>query len=110
MDSESRWTSERDGQTDIFVYELARGTLIRVTSESGNEEYPVWTPRRQTHRISIVQPILESTGTRFPGSPLMARGDAQILTESTDRCGRDHGIPRRMSLRSSPRGLERAQT
>jgi serine/threonine-protein kinase len=60
-----------NGQTDIFVYGLARGTLINVTSGGGDEEYPVGpetantsfidrSPHRRTHR------------TLFPGSALMA--------------------------------------
>jgi len=32
------------GNTDIWIYDLARGTLPRLTFEPGMDNYPVWTP------------------------------------------------------------------
>jgi len=72
----------KDGQTDIFVYEWTRGTLIKVTSESGNEEYPVWT--RDGKRIAY-RSFNPSSNPPYTLSWKLAdgTGDAQILTQST---------------------------
>ena len=72
----------RDGQTDIFVLELTRGTLINVTSESGNQEYPVWT--RDGKRIAY-RSFTPSSNPPYTLSwrPADGTGDAQILTQST---------------------------
>ena len=71
-----------NGQTDIFVYEWARGTLIKVTSESGNEEYLVWT--RDGKRIAY-RSFTQSSNPPYTLSWKRAdgTGDAQILTQST---------------------------
>ena len=71
-----------NGQTDIFVYELARGTLTKLTSESGNEEYPVWT--RDGKRIAY-RSFNPSSNPPYTLSwkPADDTGDAQILTQST---------------------------
>jgi serine/threonine-protein kinase len=36
--------SIRSGKEEIWLYDLARGTLTRLTSESGDSRNPVWTP------------------------------------------------------------------
>ena len=54
-----------NGQTDIFVHEWARGTLTKVTSGSGNEEYPVWTRDGKRITYRIIHHILESTVHAF---------------------------------------------
>jgi len=71
-----------NGQTDIFVYEWARGTLIKVTSESGNEAYPLWT--RDGRRIAY-RSFNPSSNPPYTLSwkPVDETGDAQILTQST---------------------------
>ena len=71
-----------NGQTDIFVYELARGTLEKLTSGSGNEEYPVWTPNGK--RIAY-RTFTQSSNPPYTLSwePADNSGDAQILTQST---------------------------
>ena len=71
-----------NGQTDIFVYEWARGTLIKLTSESGNEEYPVWT--RDGKRIAY-RSFNPSSNPPYTLSwkPADGSGKAQILTQST---------------------------
>jgi serine/threonine-protein kinase len=72
----------RDGHTDIFVYELARGTLIPVTSGGGDEEYPVWT--RDGKRI-VYRSFTPSSNPPYTLSWKRAdgTGEAQILTQST---------------------------
>ncbi len=34
----------RSGNTDVYVYDLARGTLTRLTFDPGEDETPVWIP------------------------------------------------------------------
>ncbi len=34
----------RDNNTDVWVYDLGRGTLTRLTFQPGEDETPVWTP------------------------------------------------------------------
>jgi serine/threonine-protein kinase len=74
----------RDGHTDIFVYDLARGTLIPVASGSGDEEYPVWTRdgRQIVYRSfnPSSNPPYTLSWKRSDGT-----GDAQVLTQSTGR-------------------------
>jgi eukaryotic-like serine/threonine-protein kinase len=36
-----------DQEFDLWVWDLARGTLTRLTSEPGQDTYPVWTPDGQ---------------------------------------------------------------
>ena len=71
-----------NGQTDIFVYELARGTLEKLTSGSGNKEYPVWTRdgKRIVYRSfnPASNPPYSLSWERVDGT-----GEAQILTQST---------------------------
>ena len=72
-----------NGQTDIFVYDWARGPLTPVASESGNEEYPVWT--RDGKRI-VFRSFNPSSNPPYTLSWKRAdgTGGAQILTQSTD--------------------------
>ena len=71
-----------NGQTDIFVYEWERGKLIKVTSGSGDKEYPVWT--RDGKRIAY-RTFTPSSNPPYTLSwePADDTGDAQILTQST---------------------------
>jgi serine/threonine-protein kinase len=70
-----------DGHTDIFVYGLARGTLTRVTTGSGDEEYPVWT--RDGKHI-VYRSFTPSSNPPYTLSwkPADGTGEAQILTQS----------------------------
>jgi Tol biopolymer transport system component len=72
----------RDGQTDIFVYGLARGTLTPVALGSGDEEYPVWT--RDGKHI-VYRSFTPSSNPPYTLSLKRAdgTGDALILTQST---------------------------
>ena len=66
--------------SDIWVYEWARDTLTRVTSERTNEERPVWTPDggRIVYRSST-----DSSGDSLFWRRADGTGDAQVLTRST---------------------------
>jgi serine/threonine protein kinase len=37
-------TFQASGQSDIWIYEFARGTNTRLTFDPGSERYPVWSP------------------------------------------------------------------
>jgi Tol biopolymer transport system component len=34
----------RDAEQDIWIWDLSRQTLTRLTFDPGNDQYPVWTP------------------------------------------------------------------
>ena len=71
-----------NGQTDIFVYDWARGTLEKLTSGSGDKEYPVWT--RDGKRVAY-RTFTPSSNPPYPLSwkRVDGTGEAQILTQST---------------------------
>ena len=82
-----------NGHRDIWVYDWARGSLTRLTTEPTNEEFPVWTPDstgsstglRLVRRSGRIQPGLEARGRhgRRPGADARA-GPAQAgLVAST---------------------------
>jgi serine/threonine-protein kinase len=71
-----------EGHSDIWVYDWARDTLTRVTSEKTNEERPVWTPdgKRIVYRSfrSSIEPADDTLSWRRADGA----GDAQVLIES----------------------------
>ena len=71
-----------EGHSDIWVYDWARDTLTRVTSEKTNEERPVWTPdgERIVYRSfgSSIDPADDTLSWRRADGT----GDAQVLIQS----------------------------
>ena len=41
----------RDQEEDIWIWDLARETLTRLTFDPGPDRYPVWTPDAHTGRV-----------------------------------------------------------
>ena len=68
-----------DGHRDIWVYEWARGSLTRLTTEPTNEEFPVWTP----DGTRIVYRVFTSSADPIGSSLVWKRADgtgaAQVL-------------------------------
>jgi len=71
----------RDQENDIWVWDFARATLTRVTSDPGLDQAPVWMPDGQ--RV-----VYSSEAGGFAGSmfwrPSDGTGTAERLTESTN--------------------------
>jgi eukaryotic-like serine/threonine-protein kinase len=67
-------------RSDIWVYDLVRDTLTRLTFTGQNNEYPVWTPDGQR----ITYAVREKSGMQFNiyWKRADGSGDAQRLTES----------------------------
>jgi Tol biopolymer transport system component len=71
------------GQTDIWVHDWSRGSLNRITSETTNEEFPVWT--RDGARL-VYRSFKSSTdpyGYTISWKRADGTGDAQVLVHST---------------------------
>ena len=54
-----------EGRSDIWVYELARDTLIRLTSDPVNARSPVWTP--DGRRIAFMSPRADTSTFSLSG-------------------------------------------
>jgi serine/threonine protein kinase/Tol biopolymer transport system component len=66
---------------DLWIYDLERGTLDRLTDELGDEWYPVWSPDgRRVAFCSTRQSVF--AGTMF-WTAVEDRGPAERLVEST---------------------------
>jgi DNA-binding winged helix-turn-helix (wHTH) protein/Tol biopolymer transport system component len=72
----------REGHSDIWVYDLARDASTRVTTDTTNEEHPVWTPdgRRIVYRSfgSSINPA----GHTLSWKRADGTGEAQVLITS----------------------------
>jgi serine/threonine-protein kinase len=69
-----------DGQSDIWVYEWARDTLTRLTSDPTNDSKPVWTP--DGRRIVFASARADKSTLNLYWQRADGTGDAQRLTES----------------------------
>ena len=67
------------GQSDIWVYDWTRDTLTRVTSDSGNEEFPVWTPDGQRIVYRTYRSSTDPSGDTLSWKRGDGTGSAQVL-------------------------------
>jgi serine/threonine protein kinase/Tol biopolymer transport system component len=73
----------RNGPPDIWVYEWARDTLTRVTSDPSPDTHPVWTPDGQ--RIVFASARDGQSATNLYWQRADGSGEAQRLTRSESR-------------------------
>jgi serine/threonine-protein kinase len=72
-----------EGRSDIWVYELARETLTRLTSDPVNAAAPVWTP--DGRRIVFASARADTSTFNLYWQRADGTGDAQRLTESKNQ-------------------------
>jgi serine/threonine-protein kinase len=72
-----------DGLSDVWVYDLARETLARLTKDPVNAAAPVWTP--DGRRIVFASARADTSTFNLYWQRADATGDAQRLTESTNQ-------------------------
>jgi serine/threonine-protein kinase len=70
------------GHSDIWVYEWARDTLTRLTSEGTNEERPVWTPDGRRIVYRSFKSSTDSSGNTLSWRRADGMADAQVLIRS----------------------------
>ena len=68
-----------DGHRDIWVYEWARGSLTRLTTEPTNEEFPVWTPDGTRIVYRVFTSSTDPGGSSLVWKRADGTGDAQVL-------------------------------
>jgi serine/threonine-protein kinase len=68
-----------DGQRDIWVYEWARGSLTRLTTEPTNEEFPVWTPDGTRIVYRVFTSSADPEGSSLAWKRVDGTGAAQVL-------------------------------
>ena len=71
------------GQSDIWVHDWSRGTMTRVTSETMNEEFPVWTPDGARLVYRSFKSSTDPSGNTISWKRADGTGDAQVLLHST---------------------------
>ena len=75
----------REGTSDIWVYEWARDTLTRLTSDPVRAMKPVWTP--DGRRIVFASPRANKSAANLYWQPADGTGAAERLTESKNEQG-----------------------
>jgi len=70
------------GNSDIWVYDWGRDTLTRVTSESTNDELPVWTPDGAGIVYRSYRSSTDPFGYTISWKRADGAGDAQVLVRS----------------------------
>jgi eukaryotic-like serine/threonine-protein kinase len=70
------------GHSDIWVYDWARDTLTRVTSESTNEEFPVWTPDGTRITYRSFTSSTDPSGHTIYWKRADGTGEPQVLVRS----------------------------
>jgi serine/threonine-protein kinase len=96
----------RDQENDIWIWDLARQTLTRLTIDPAPDQYPVWTPdsrrivfdsqragaanlyRQAADGTGAVERLTESANAQFPTS-LSPDGTTVILRETVLQTGAD---------------------
>ena len=68
-----------DGHRDIWVYEWARNSLTRVTTEPTNEEFPVWTPDGTRIVYRVFTSSTDPGGSSLAWKRADGTGAAQVL-------------------------------
>ena len=71
------------GHSDIWVYDLDPGTLSRVTFESTNEEFPVWTADGLRLVYRSFRSVTDPSGYTISWKRADGTGTAQVLVRST---------------------------
>jgi serine/threonine protein kinase/Tol biopolymer transport system component len=71
-----------EAHSDIWVYDWARDTLTRVTSEGTNEEHPVWTPDGGRIVYRSFRSSTDPSGNTLSWKRADGSGDAQVLIQS----------------------------
>ena len=96
----------RNGNPDVWTYDLTRGTFTRLTHESGNAWFPIWAPdgERITYQYAMVRPMqvysIPSDGSGEPTQLIMGQHDHRpdswssdgkwlVITEHNPETGRD---------------------
>ena len=82
MAAGSRWQIV-EGLSDIWVYEWARDTLTRLTSDPANDQKPVWTP--DGRRIVFASRRADKSTSNLYWQRADGTGDAERLTESRNQ-------------------------
>jgi Tol biopolymer transport system component len=67
------------GHSDIWVYDWTRDTLTRVTSETTNEEFPVWTPGGDRIVYRSFRSATDPSGDTLSWRRADGAGGAQVL-------------------------------
>ena len=71
-----------DGHRDIWVYEWARRSLTRLTTEPTNEEFPVWTPDGTRIVYRVFTSSADPAGSSLAWKRADGTGTAQVLMRS----------------------------
>jgi DNA-binding winged helix-turn-helix (wHTH) protein/Tol biopolymer transport system component len=69
----------REGHSDIWVYEWARDTPTRVTTEKTHEEHPIWTPDGRHIVYGSVASSMDPAGYTLAVKGADGTGKAQVL-------------------------------
>jgi DNA-binding winged helix-turn-helix (wHTH) protein/Tol biopolymer transport system component len=72
----------REGHSDIWVYDVARDAPTRVTSDTTNEESPVWTPDGRGIVYRSFGSSISPAGHTLSWKRADGAGDAQVLVKS----------------------------
>ena len=72
------WGGDQQTSNDIYVKDIGTGTLLRLTADPADDEYPVWSP--DNHYIAFVRS--EGRGT---GSVMLIRASSADRNESCAR-------------------------
>jgi len=88
------YVAVQDGNADVWVQDLVRGTRTRLTSSPAWEGYPVWSPDRTRIYYSSVQGV----------------GSDRIVAVASDGSGSPDTVSRGLQLSPSPDGKSLACT
>jgi serine/threonine-protein kinase len=74
----------RDGTTDIWVYELSRDTLTRLTTDPADDRKPVWTADGRRIAFASARGDKSTLNLHWQRSDERGAGAAERLTESAN--------------------------